>query len=283
MKNRNRFLGLTAVVGILAMLIAPIAQARKAELMLAPTRFVLDDSQRTVAVDVINKGDATGSYRIEIIDMTMPEKGAIRQNPDGQTDPNSLKTYARISPRKVILKPGQDQKVRILLRTPRNLQDGEYRSHLKVTLTEDNLDEVENNKPSKNLAIVIKPRLAFTIPIILRHGETHYKMNIEKARVYYDEKDTKKASPMLELLFAREGNRSSMGDVKVTHIGPSGKSTIITYFPGIAVYRGTDRRDVSIPLSVPDGVDLTAGRLQIDYMEQQGEGGDLIASTTLKL
>jgi len=283
MNYRTRFIGLIAFVGIFGMLIAPIAQAEKAELMLAPTRFVLDGSQRTVAVDVINKGDATGSYRIEIIDMAMPEKGAIRQIPDGQSDPYSLKTYARISPRKVILKPGQDQKVRILLRTPRNLQDGEYRSHLKVTLTEDNLDEVENKKPSKNLAIVIKPRLAFTIPIILRHGETQYKVGIEKARVYYNERDTKKSSPMLELLFTHEGNRSSMGDIKVIHISPSGKSTVLTYFPGIAIYRSTDRRDVSIPLSVPDGVDLSAGKLQIDYMEQQREGSGLITSTMLKL
>ena len=71
--------------------------------------------------------------------------------------------------------------------------------------------------------------------------------------------------------------------VKVTHISTSGKNTVLTYFPGIAIYRSTERRDVSIPLSVPDGVDLSAGRLRIEYMEQQREGSDLIASTMLKL
>ena len=251
--------------------------------MLSPTRFVLDGTQRTAAVDVINKGDATGSYRIEIVDMIMPERGAIREIDNGQTDPYSLKAFARISPRKVILKPGEDQMVRILLRKPRNLQDGEYRSHLKVTLTEDNLDEAQTKKPSTNLAIVIRPRLAFTIPIILRQGETHYNVGIEHARVYYAEQDTKKTSPMLELLFTHEGNRSSMGDLKVTHISPTGKSTVLTYFPGIAIYRDADRRRISVPLSVPDGVDLTAGQLQVSYTAQQREGGGLIASMSLKL
>ena len=265
------------------MVISSLAHAEKAELMLAPTRFVLDGTQRTVAVDVINKGNATGSYRVEVIDMTMPELGAIRENPEGQKDPFSLKAFARISPRKIILKPGQVQKVRILLRTPHDIQDGEYRSHLKVTLTEDNLDEVESSKPSTNLAIVIKPRLAFTIPIILRHGETHYKVGIEHTRVYYAERDTKKTSPMLELGFTHKGNRSSMGDIMVTHTSPSGKSTALTYFPGIAIYRGADRRRVSIPLSVPAGVDLTTGQLRINYMEQEREGSGLIATTTLKL
>jgi hypothetical protein len=283
MNYNNCFSKLIPFAWLLAMLISPTAQAGRAELMLSPTRFVLDGSQRTVAVDVINKGDATGSYRIEVVDMIMPEKGAIREIPEGQTDPYSLKAFARISPRKVVLKPGQDQTVRILLRKPSNLQDGEYRSHLKVTLTEDNLDEAENQKPSKNLAIVIKPRLAFTIPIILRQGETHYKVGIEHVRVYYAEQDTKKTSPMLELLFDHEGNRSSMGDIQVTHISPAGKCTVLTYFPGIAIYRNTDRRDISIPLTVPDGVDLTAGQLQISYMEQQREGGGLIATTKLKL
>lgn len=279
----NRFLGLIPFVWIFALLMSPMAQAGRAELMLSPTRFVLDGTQRTAAVDVINKGDATGSYRIEIVDMIMPERGAIREIDNGQTDPYSLKAFARISPRKVILKPGEDQMVRILLRKPRNLQDGEYRSHLKVTLTEDNLDEAQTKKPSTNLAIVIRPRLAFTIPIILRQGETHYKVGIEHARVYYAEQDTKKTSPMLELLFTHEGNRSSMGDLKVTHISPTGKSTVLTYFPGIAIYRDADRRRISVPLSVPDGVDLTAGQLQVSYTAQQREGGGLIASMSLKL
>ncbi len=283
MGYRNRWLGLIPLAWAFALLGAPSAQAGKAELMLSPTRFVLDGTQRTLAVDVINKGDATGSYRIEIIDMIMPEKGAIRQYPNGQSDPYSLKAFARIAPRKVILKPGEDQKVRILLRKPRNLPDGEYRSHLKVTMTEDNLDEVKTEKPTKNLSIVIKPRLAFTIPIILRQGTTHYKVGIEHARVYYSEQDVKKTSPMLEIDFTHQGNRSCMGDIKVTHTSPTGKVTVLTYYPGIAIYRNTDRRDISVPLTVPDGVDLTTGRLKISYMEQQREGSGLITSTTLQL
>ena len=283
MKDKNKFPRLVLLGWISALVMIPLAHAGRAELMLAPTRFVLDGTQRTVAVDVINKGNATGSYRIEIVDMAMPEVGAIREIPEGQNDPYSLKAYARISPRKVILKPGEVQKVRILLRTPRDLKDGEYRSHLKVTLTEDNLDEAEVNKPSKNLAIVIKPRLAFTIPIILRHGETHYKVGIEQARVYYADEDTKKASPMLQMEFSHEGNRSSMGDITVTHISLAGKATELTYFPGIAIYRSADRRRVSIPLNVPAGVDLTTGKLQISYKAQQREGSGVITSTTVEL
>ncbi len=283
MINRLKHFGLLTCLGACVMAAPSFVHAEKAGLMISPTRFVLGESERTVTVDIINKGDARGSYRIELIDMIMPENGSIRELKEGETDSYSLKRFARISPRRTVLKPDGVQKIRILLRRPKDLEDGEYRSHLKVTLTEDNLDRVERAQPTKNLSIQIKPRLAFTIPIIVRQGETHYQVNIDEAKVYFSEQDKARKTPMLEMLFRHKGTRSSMGDIKVHHIKPDGNRTVVVFHPGVAVYRTADSRRIRVPLNVPEGVNLNEGKLHITYVEKVHEGGDLITEKTVNL
>lgn len=251
--------------------------------MLFPTRFVLGPEDRTVTVDIVNKGDATGAYRIELIDMVMPEDGSIRQLDEGETDPYSLKKFARISPRRAEIRPDGVQKVRINIRRPRGLADGEYRSHLKVTLTENNLDNADEEAARDKVSIRIKSRLAFTIPIIIRQGETSYHVAIKDASLYYADADNGKQSPMLNLLLTHEGTRSSMGDIKVYHIAPGGKSTVVSFHPGVAVYRTAALRRVRIPLSIPMGLTLDKGQLRITYVEKEDEGGKLIAEKVLDL
>jgi len=254
--------------------------------MLFPTRFILNDTEQSVSVDIINKGDARGSYRIELVDMKMPESGAVRELQNDETDPYSITGFARISPRRAVLTPDSSQRVRILLHRPADLADGEYRSHLKVTLTEENLDELDDQKASTNLSIKIKPRLAFTVPIIVRQGKTAYKVAIDKASIYYSPEDTRKEKPLLKVDFLLEGNQSSMGDIKVTYNGADGKSTVVNFQPGIAIYRNTPKRSIDFPLTLPEGMKLSGGELQIIYLEKLNEtegGGALLAEKTLKL
>lgn len=286
MLNWIKLTGSLTVVLVLFAAATP-ARADKAGLMLFPTRFVLGEKERNVAIDIINKGNARGSYRIELIDMKMPETGAIRELDNNEADPNSIIPFARISPRRAVITPDSSQQVRILLRRPRDLPDGEYRSHLKVTLTEDNLDALENEKPTNNMSIKIKPRLAFTVPIIVRQGNTHFTVSIDDAHVYYSDRDKAREKPIARVNFSLQGNQSSMGDIKISYIDSSGKSTVVDFQPGIAIYRETKKRIIDFPLTLPEGVNLTpGGELQITYLgkvyETEG-GGELLAEKTVKL
>lgn len=286
MLNWTKKYRLIALVCVIFITATPSVYAQKAGLMLFPTRFVLDESERSVAIDIINKGDARGSYRIEMVDMKMPETGSIRELMEGETEPYSITDFVRISPRRVVLRPNEVQKVRILIRRPGDLPDGEYRSHLKVTLTEDNLDAIADENRSQNISIKIKPRLAFTVPIILRQGKTDYKVSIDDANVYYGERDMSREKPILKLNFSHEGTQSAMGDIKVSHVGPDGTNTVVNFQPGIAIYRDTNRRIVDFPLSLPEGLKLQSGELYITYLEKIIEGeteGKLIAEKRLKL
>ena len=283
MSSRIMRFVLLICLGCIPVILPSNAFAAQAGLMLFPTRFVLGPNDKTVTVDIINKGDAKGAYRIELIDMLMPEDGSIRQLEEGESDPYSLRQFARISPRRAEISPDGVQKVRINIRRPRGLADGEYRSHLKVTLTEDNLDSAAEESPKEKVSIKIKSRLAFTIPIIIRQGETSYQASIKEASLYYVDQADGKQSPMLNLLLTHEGTRSSMGDIKVYHIGPGGRSLVVGFHPGVAIYRAADRRRVRVPLSVPEGLTLVNGKLRITYVEKEDEGGKLIAERILDL
>jgi P pilus assembly chaperone PapD len=257
----------TSFILFLAILIAPdIALARKAETMLVPTRIVIEDGQKFFSMIIKNNGDATGQYTIEAIDMDMKEDGSIVETPTGTPAPYSAVPFVHLSPRSVTLSPGKNQTVRILLKTPKVMEAGEYRSHVKVRVVD---DSVEDNQAlsNKDATIKIKANLVLVIPLIIRHGKTSYTTSISDARI---------ANNTLSFYIHRDGNRSTMGDVKVFQ-NQGGKMVDVGTLDGVPVYRGTARRYVSLPLTNLRG----NGELRIQYNKQATEGTGAMAEAVV--
>ena len=101
--------------------------AKSAEMMLVPTRIVLENSDHYATVTVKNSGDGIGRYRIELIDASMEEDGGVKLRDDGSRDPFSALDLLSISPRSMTLKPDDYQTIRILVKNPAGLAPGEYR------------------------------------------------------------------------------------------------------------------------------------------------------------
>lgn len=255
------------------------AYAAKAKLMLMPTRVVMDDGQKAARVELKNAGDATGQYSISMIDMTMLETGAIVDVPNGKRELYSAIPFLHTSPKSVTIAPGESQTIRIMQKRGAQLEAGEYRSHLRVRLENENVDGQSDSTPANQSAISVKAHLAIVIPVILRVGDTTYSVSIDGPKLAYDEL----GKPKLEMYLNRDGNRSALGDFSITYKPPTGTERLITFYPGIAVYRPTARRFVSIPLDVPSGVNLKSGNLDITYSAQEKDGGKPLAQTSLKL
>ncbi len=117
------------------------------------------------------------------------------------------------------------------------------------------------------------------IPVIFRHGETSYGIQIDAPKLSRDAS----GAAALEMYLLRTGNRSSMGDFSIDYIAPDGKSQLLKFFPGVPVYRPTERRFVSVPLDVPAGMNLKQGSLKIVYSEQEKEGGKVLAEKMMPL
>ncbi|MEZ0260435.1 MAG: hypothetical protein ACAH80_05455 [Alphaproteobacteria bacterium] len=261
-----------AALALACLLFIPgAAFAKNAEIMLLPTRVVMEKNDRQGTIVIKNTGDATGNFTIELVDMKMLENGNVVPYETGEEAQFSATKLIHIAPKSMTLKAGETQNVRLLLRKPETLEPGEYRTHLRVRLVDENADAPS---PGANAGIQVKANLVIVIPIIVRQGATSLAMNIESPRLTRDNR----GNASVEMYLLREGNRSSMGDITVT----CGQQVVKT-FMGIAVYRPTTRRFVSVPLDeTPKGLDPSSCNLGISYVAQQKEGGGKLAETQLR-
>ncbi len=268
---------LIAVLGFFAFLTMASAQALagNAGLLLSPTRIVLENGAKYVTVTVRNTGDGTGRYKIELIDATMDENGGIKVREDGSKDEFSAIGLLSLSPSSMTLRPDESQVVRLLVKNQNEAPDGEYRSHLQVRMTESDLDP-DTSKPTEGTGIAIKSKITTIIPVIIRKGQTAYSLVIDNAKLLTGGGDNKQA-PEVKVGVSFSGNRSILGDIKVTHIAADGKEAQLAFLQGVAIYRGVAKRNQTVALTVPEGVNVRSGRLRVDFLSQENEGSHVLS------
>lgn len=276
---------LSVFIGVLSLLaiLSPSAQAKNAELLLSPTRVVLDKGAKYATVTVRNNGDGTGRYKIDTLDSVMQENGVVKMMEGGEKSPHSILDYISLSPKSMTLKPDENQPLRILVKNMDALPDGEYRSHIRVKVDEPDLDSITAPTPTdgKGAVISMKTKMTMIIPVIIRKGETSYKVSLDDASVALaGGKGETKPSVLLKLSY--EGNRSANLDVKVTHVAPDGKQSELAFFRGLTIYREVTKREHQVPLDVPQGLNLKNGTLHVVLMSQENEGKQVLASKDIK-
>lgn len=261
----------------LCALLAPqVSRAETAEVMLFPTRVVLDDAKRWATVIVKNAGDATGDYRVDLADRKMRDDGAVVNYEPGETPQYSALPMVHAAPASMTLKPGQTQEIHIIMHTPaKPLEPGEYRAHLQVHLTHPNAGQPA---PGPHAGIVVHAEVVMSIPILVRVGPPSLSLSIEQPRLTHNAKGT----PLVEFALVRNGNISSMGDFSVTCVSGRSPPQVIKTLPGQAVYRPLARRLVSLPLDeTPPDIALAACKLSVLYTAQKDAGGKILAQVPI--
>lgn len=248
--------------------------ANKAGIVLFPTRAVLQESDKSVQVTLINKGGATGSYEISLVDMNMQENGKILPHEGEEHMPFSMIPFTRFSPRRVTLAPESSQKIKLLIRHKGDLPDGEYRSHLRIYLVEDNVEQAEKTAlesgDSTKTSIAVKQRTAFVIPIIWRKGKTDAQFTINNVNFHKEEQG-------ISFDALRVGNQSDIGEFSVTYIPEGREPRLIAQLGGVAIYHPTPKRHVRIKLDDGVALPLKKGKIIITYVKQKEQGGGLLA------
>lgn len=255
----------------------------KAEIMLLPTRVVMEKDAKSAIVQLKNTGGATGQFSVSLVDMEMKEDGSVVTLDESAPGPYSAIPYLHISPKSITIRPGESQTVRILQKRNVTLEPGEYRSHLRVKMENDNVEGTEaaaKDQSKTEAVIAVKANLVLIIPVIFRVGETDYSVTLESPVLKRDAS----GHPSVDMYIAREGNRSVMGDFSIKYKpAGGGEEKLLTFFPGVPVYRPTARRFISVPLDVPAGLSLNSGSLEISYAAQETEGGKVLAQKSLPL
>lgn len=267
------FLGLLAL-GLPAQTPPPPADGGIGDLLVAPTRVVFEERKRSAELNLSNIGQARATFRISLVRMEMDEMGGIKELPfDPGTE--NLRSLFRFSPRQVTLDPRESQTVRIQVRKPAQLPEGEYRLHMTFRAVPPDAPVPAPQtaaEASKGIAIKLTPIYGIAIPLIVRHGKTSASVSMAEPTL-----DAKNG--VLRFRLNRAGNQSVYGDLKATLLAPSGPK-VLAEASGLAVYTPNTGRTVALPLQ--GGRSLPSGsRLHVTYSQPALDGGRLLAETVM--
>lgn len=254
------------------------------DLSVAPTRVVLEGRERAAAITVANRGSQTVNYRVSIVNMNMTDTGEFKEIAEPEPGAPFAEPLIRFAPRSVSLPPGGSQTIRILLRKPEELADGEYRSHLFIRGEPDPSTgrSIEQPNNSNDLRIQLQPIFGVTLPIIVRQGNLTSEAGISDLQILKE--DAANPTPRLRFKIQRSGTSSTFGDIRVGFMPAGGKQEIVVgELNSLAVYTPNSERLVEISLRVPDGIKLNGGLLNVRYNRPDSEGNRPIAQATLSL
>lgn len=238
------------------------------DLLVAPTRVVLEGPRGT-EVFLNNVGQTTATYRISIELKRMLASGQLEDIAPEAANAHEQATLAMITyaPRRVTLAPNQPQAIRIGVRPPAGLPDGEYRAHILFRAIPDPVTPAASAAPSQGLTIALTPIYGVTIPIIVRKGSLSATAAIGDAHVVSDAKD----GPALAFALSRSGDRSTYGRIRVTK---PGVAKPLLEARGIAVYAEIASRTVTLPVDAKVAAQLL-GPARIEYLEDNDAGGTI--------
>jgi hypothetical protein len=258
-----------AAMAVPLALLAPVpATAGVGDLLVAPTRIVLNGSRGTEIV-LSNIGDEVATYRISVELRRMKEDGALEDVPVANDKEKTAQAMILYAPRRVTIAPNEPQTIRISARAPQGLPDGEYRAHLLFRAVPPPRP-VTAPKEVKGIAFELIPIYGVTIPVVIRLGNLQAKVGI--ANVQLTEHGGK---PAVALDLVRAGDRSVFGDVRVFKAGIRDPIAIQR---GVAVYTEVGTRHVVIPVQEPFAT-AAAGPVTIDFVETSDAGPVSMAET----
>ena len=222
-----------------------------------------------------NQTPAATSYRIKLVNQRMTEGGGIEQIKSPAPTDMAADTMIRYAPHQIVLQPGVSQTVRLSVRAPEGLADGEYRSHMvfEAVPPADLGQNVEAGAKDKSqISIRLIPVYSISIPVIVRHGNLTFTSAIENLSLA-----SAATGPELHFNLTRAGNRSSYGDLVAMFSRGGAKPVEVAHVSGIAVYTPNALRKVSLRLNPPKGVTVSGGTLSLSYRAPQADGGQIIA------
>jgi len=247
--------------------------AAQGDLLIAPTRLVLDGRQGGQVI-LSNIGDQEATYRIslELRRMT-PEGELVDVAPeDANAAEKAALAMVRYAPRRITLPPDQPQAVRISARPAPELPDGEYRVHLAFNALPVTRSVAEDQSaPATGLAVKLIPIYGITMPLIVRKGQVEATAALVNPRVVPGPAGG--ASLMIDMM--RGGTGSTYGEIRVLK---PGSAEPVYLARGIAIYPEIAQRKLTLPLT-PEQAAAMKGPLRFEYRELPENGGRLLAST----
>lgn len=254
----------------------PVSANDKA-VLIAPTRVIFEGRTRATAVKLINPNDVENTYKISLVSIRMDEDGTRSEVQSPDPEELFAQDLIRFSPRRATIPAQGWQTVRLMVKKPRDLPDGEYRAQLKVSPIPKQKGP-DNKQSNENISISIDIVFNVSIPVIIRHGKSDVRVTPKTPR-----RVVKEGQYFLETLLEREGKFSVFADVRAFFIPNTGEKqkNQISEIKGISIYSQNQTQRVLLPIK--DNVALTNGLIEIDIVNREKEDALLLGSKRFDL
>ena len=273
--RKNNFYFIPAfILAAFALLSVDTARAQ-GDLMVIPTRVVLESSKRFETLTVLNRGTDSAQYTISFIQYRMTEKGELQEITVAEAGANIASEIVRFFPKQVFLAPGESQTVRVQVSKPEGLANGEYRSHLYFRNVPKDERSASTGSDTSALSVRLTPVFGVSVPVIVRHGELTATAKISSPRVV--ETPTSK---QLQFVLERDGNRSVYGDITMELRSANGEKTSVGGIKGVSVYTPISKREVALPINIGPN---DKGTLIVTYKQKVDGRETILAETELNI
>jgi hypothetical protein len=254
--------------------------AQFGDLMITPPRVVFEERKRFQELAIVNVGEDTSTYALSWKQYRMTDDGKFEEIFEPDSGQYFADEFIRFFPRRVTLAPQESQIIRMQLRLPANLPDGEYRSHLYFRALQETapLGEIESQDNS-SINIRLTPIYGWAIPVIVRKGTLDAQTTLSDFS--WSEMDKPDPRPVLTFTINREGAASIFGDFTVRYRPDNGDESIVGILNGVAVYTPNLKRRVAIPLELPETGSFDRGDLFVRFSSRSDLREEVIAEKEL--
>jgi len=248
--NKNYIFGLALMVcGVMWMSSADA-------LRLTIKRIVFEGSKRAEVITVINNSTKEETYRVGWRNFIMTEEKGLKFIPDDQPMPPQIKPVTdmiRYAPRRFTVPAKSSQQIRIMLRTPADLADGEYRSHLWIR-PEADVEKIRSEskgadaKTSKSKGVFLEMLAGATMPIIVRKGNLGAEVSILNL-------EASRSPGFVDVGYAlrRVGEKSVYGNIDYICNRGNASEYNLKAARGIAVYPEINQRIFKFRIEIEQG------------------------------
>jgi len=231
-------------------------------------RIVFEGPVRTELITIVNNTAEEQVYRLGWRNMRMTEDTSLEYVKEGDSLEGLMpaEDMIRYSPRRVVLPAGASQQVRLMLRRPKDLAPGEYRSHFWIQPEAEAVKFDPNpDAPKDKPSIQIKMLTGLTLPVFVRNGNLSASAGITNLKMAV-------AGGELHVTFDlnREGNRSLYGDMDFVCMGGGGE-TIVKQLKGIAVYTEITKRSMKYDIPLPEGGAGACQKIKVTYTAEKDD------------
>lgn len=143
-----------------------------ANLLITPVRVNFGERDRLKEIIVVNTSDEIRSYNLSWQEQKQTEFGRYQILKGSELEAfNKASDYVRFSPRRITLGPGQNQRVKLMLRRTSNMPRTDFNSHLKFTLIPSTVSAPPTEQESDTDGVSVRMNffLNYTIPVTIKN------------------------------------------------------------------------------------------------------------------